>query len=301
MRPLPNLALTPQPRASHAQARLGDVGMAFYELLEESEPGSPSMQARFRSTEHTTGPWSAGLQHAGPPSALLTRAVRRLGGLPPDPLPARLSFDILAPVPVADLVVSARTLRAGRRVALAEASLAPADSPDRPVMSLRAWLLRQAAPEELGGSLPDTAGMMARAPAERGEPMPRPAGWHPGYLDAIDWRWVEGSLEAPGPAAVWTRLRGSLLAGEDPDPVERLVAVADSASGISAVASPRLLLFVNTDLTLHLTRAPVGDAIWMRARTTLDSIGVGRTNAELGDPGGQVASSAQTLFVAPRS
>jgi hypothetical protein len=275
--------------------------MAFYELLDEPEPGSRSQQGRFRSTEHTTGPWSAGLQHAGPPSALLARAVRRLGGLPPNPLPARLSFDILAPVPVADLVVTARTLRPGRRIALAEATLAPADSADRPVMTLRAWLLRQAAPDELGVPLPDTSAATAPAPAEGGQPMPRPPDWRPGYLDAIEWRWVEGSLQAPGPAAVWTRLRGSLVAGEEPDPVERLVAVADSASGISAVASPRRLLFVNTDLTLHLTRTPLGEAIWIRAATTLESIGVGRTDGTLGDQGGQVASSAQTLFVAART
>lgn len=277
------------------------MGIAFYELIHESEPGPQSQQARFRSTELTTGPWAAGLQHAGPPSALLTRMVRRLGGLPPDPLPARLAFDILAPVPVADLVVTARTLRPGRRVALAESTLAPADAPDQPVMALRAWLLRQAAPEELGDSLPDTASAMAPAPAQGGELMERPEGWHPGYLDAIDWRWVEGSFEAPGPAAVWTRLRGALVAGEDPDPLERLVAVADSASGISAMASPRQLLFVNTDLTLHLTRLPVGESIWLRATTTADPVGVGRTNGELGDARGQVASSAQTLFVAPRS
>ena len=96
---------------------------AFYELTEESDPGRGELSARVRSTVHTTGPWAAGLQHAGPPSALLTRCVRLLGGLPARALPARLTFDILSPVPVADLVVTARTLRPGRKVALAEATL----------------------------------------------------------------------------------------------------------------------------------------------------------------------------------
>ncbi len=131
--------------------------------------------------------------------------------------------------------------------------------------------------------------------------MPRSEGWHPGYIDAVDWLWVEGSFEAPGPAAVWTRLAVDLVDGEDTDPIEHLVAVADAASGISAVASPARMLFVNTDLTLHLTREPVGDEIWMRAQTTLDAAGIGRTTGDLGDRGGAVAHSAQCLFVEPRT
>ncbi len=272
---------------------------AFYQQLEESGAGLDATTARVRSTVHTTGPWAAGLQHAGPPSALLTRAVRRLGGLPANALPARLSFDILAPVPVTDLVLTARTLRPGRKVALAEATLAAAEAPERPVMTLRAWLLRQAQPPIAG--LPETP--TTPAPSWRVDlaPMPRPEGWHPGYLDAVHWMWVEGSFEAPGPAAVWTTLAVDLVEGEDPDPVERLVAVADSASGISAVASPADLVFVNTDLTLHLTREPVGEEIWMRAQTTLDPAGIGRTTGELGDRRGSVGHSAQCLFVEPRT
>lgn len=270
---------------------------AFYRVIEESATGE-SLTARFHSTQHTNGPWGAGLQHAGPPCALLTRAARRLGGLPPHCLPARMSFDILAPIPVTELVLTARTLRPGRRVALAEATLAAAADPERPVMALRAWFLRQAQPPL--ETLPETP--VTTAPGWGGDPTPmaRPAGWHPGYLDSIHWLWAEGSFEAPGPAAVWTRLAVALVEGEEPDPIERLVAVADSASGISAVANPRDLVFVNTDLTLHLTRTPAGEEIWMRANTTLNAAGIGCTIAELGDRTGAMARSAQCLFVEPR-
>jgi hypothetical protein len=276
---------------------------SFYQLLEESPAGSMSASARVHSTQHTTGPWAPGLQHAGPPSALLTRAVRRLGGLPDRALPARLSFDIHSPVPVADLVLTARTVRQGRRVALAEATLAGADEPDRPSMTLRAWLLRQLeAGSSAGRNIPVTPEPSAPPAApEALHPSPRPEGWHPGYLDAIRWLWAEGSLEAPGPAAVWTRLGVPLIDGEEPDPIERLVVVADAASGISAVASPTALVFVNTDLTLHLTREPVGEEIWIRAQTTLDAAGIGRATGDLGDRSGAVAHSTQCLFVEPRA
>jgi Acyl-CoA thioesterase C-terminal domain/Acyl-CoA thioesterase N-terminal domain len=275
------------------------VSHAFYEILEEQVDGT--YRGRFRSTDLTLGPWAPGLQHAGPPSALLTRSVGLLPDLPPDPLPARLSFDIHAPVPVAELVLTARTLRRGRRVALVEATLAAAHEVDRPLMTLRAWLLRQMGPD-VGATagLPSTPSAPAPPRPEGARPMARPAGWHPGYLDAIQWHWVEGSFEAPGPATVWTRMLAALVDGEDPAPIERLAAVADSASGISAVANPRDLLFVNTDLTLHITRPPVGESIWMRAATTLAPTGIGRTVGELGDAAGAVASSGQCLFVEPR-
>lgn len=271
---------------------------AFYEILEEPDPGMAQFDARLRSSPLTTGPWGPGLQHAGPPAALLARAVRRLGSAPERALAARLSFDILAPVPVADLVLTARMLRPGRRVALAQADLAEAAEPDRPLMTVRAWLVRQLGPQDAVPGLPATSTGRAPAPPDPWVPMVRPVGWHPGYLDAIDWHWVSGSLEEPGPAEVWTRLRGRLVDIEAPDPLDRLVAVADSASGISAVASPTTLLFVNTDLTLHLTRQPVDEVIWMRARTWLDGSGIGRTTGEIGDGAGTVATSAQCLFVA---
>lgn len=295
---MPSSVEHPPPLGAGARARLCGMDSSFYCLLDESVSGSSSLSARVHSSAHTTGPWAPGQQHAGPPSALLTRAVRRLGGLPDRALPARLTFDILGPVPVAELVLTARVLRPGRRIALAEATLATADRPEQPVMTARAWLLRQL--EHPIADLPPTPASPAPQWHEDVEPMTRPAGWHAGYLDAVQWRWVAGSFEAPGPASVWTHLTVGLVEGEQPDPIERLVAVADSASGISAVASPAQLLFVNTDLTLHLTREPVGQEIWLSAATTMDPAGIGRTVGELGDRQGGVAHSAQSLFVDAR-
>jgi hypothetical protein len=217
----------------------------------------------------------------------------------PEPsVPARLTFEILAPNPVADLILAARVVRPGRKVAMAEATLAAADQPDRPLLLMRAWLLRTL---DTSPELPQTPVEPAPATPTPWLPFERPLGWRDGYLDSIDWHWVSGSFESPGPATVWTRLRVALVAGEAPIPLERLVTVADSASGISAVASPEKLLFVNTDLTLHLTREPRGSEIWMSAETTLDPAGVGRTIGRLGDAAGVTTNPAQCLFVEPRT
>ena len=63
----------------------------------------PLGRDRFQATELTQGPWDPGLQHAGPPAALLGRAVERhwdRAGLQV----ARVTFEILRPLPIAELV-----------------------------------------------------------------------------------------------------------------------------------------------------------------------------------------------------
>jgi acyl-coenzyme A thioesterase PaaI-like protein len=205
-------------------------------------------------------------------------------------------MEILGPVPVADLEVSARVVRPGARVALCEAVLTPAGA-DRPVARLSAWRLR-------------TADEPIDLPATPVEPAPEaghltslPDTWGggvDGYLAAVEWRWVDGAFETPGPACAWTRLRVPLVEGETPSGVQRVMAVADSGSGLSAAADVRTLVFVNTELSVHLTRPPSGDRVWMRSVTTLDPAGVGLARTVLGDEAGAIGSGEQTLFVAPR-
>lgn len=270
------------------------VSECFYERVEETDAGGLEVHGRFRSTHHTVGPWDRRHQHAGPPTALLVRALERLGAGPESPLPARVTVEILAPVPVSDLLVRARVDRPGRKVAWCTGEISPADEPDRPVVRLQAWLLRRT-PEPL--DLPATE---PTEPPPAGVPVGRPEGWGEGYLDAVAWQVVDGGFTRPGPATVWTALRVDVVGGEEPSGVQRLAAVADSGSGISALGDPRSLLFVNTDLTLHLSREPQGEHIWMSARTTLDPHGIGVARTTLGDRTGAAGTSAQMLFVAPR-
>src|SRR5919198_74797 len=75
----------------------------------------------FEPTELTRGPWDPRAQHAGPPAALVGRAVELAGrdGL----RTARITFDIPRPVPIAPLEVATRVVRGGRRVELVQASV----------------------------------------------------------------------------------------------------------------------------------------------------------------------------------
>lgn len=255
---------------------------AFYEQLDDR---------RFRSTEHTVGPWSAQMQHMGPPSALLTRQLERCA--PRDDVAlSRITVEVLGPVPPVDVEVSAEVVRPGRTIELLGAEMVAGG---RPVARARGWRLAVA----------DTADLAVGA----GDPLPgpdqgserdTPEGWVPGYLDALEWRWLRGHLSEPGPGTAWARLRVEVVAGEDPSPLQRLMAAADSANGVAARLDAREWLFLNTDLTVHLHRAPRGEWTGLDAETVLGPAGAGVCSAVLHDETGPVGRCAQILTVRHR-
>jgi Thioesterase-like superfamily len=244
---------------------------------------------RFVPSESTRGPWDPDAQHAGPPSALLGRALERCEPREGARL-GRVTFEILRPVPLAPLAVEARVTRPGRSVELLEASLS---GPDGEVMRARAWRL-QAGEVELA------------APSE--DPPPGPdrgaesdffaTGQTVGYHTAMEWRFVRGAFLEPGPATVWMRMRMPLVAGEQPTPLQRVLVAADSGNGVSAALDWRDYLFINTDLSVHLLRPPTGQWVCLDAVTRVD--GLGLTDTALWDEDGRIGRAAQTLLVRRR-
>ncbi len=243
---------------------------------------------RYAGSPHTAGPWSHEFMHAGPPTALLAHGSAQLVDAGRLRL-GRICVEILSPVPVGEVQVEAAIVRPGSSVALVESRLSAAG---RDIMLARCWYLRC----DDAVDVPSTP--VAAAPPP-GHPSDRPSGWLGGYLDAVEWRWVSGGFEEPGPGSVWARPRVALVAGHEASAEERLLMVADSASGVSAVASPRDLIFVNTDLTVHLLRRPQGEWLWLRAQTWLDANGSGVARGTLGDAQGELGATGQLLFVRP--
>jgi hypothetical protein len=244
---------------------------------------------RFLATELTRGPWDPGLQHAGPPAALLGRAVeaRERHGMQV----VRVTFEILRPVPIGPLRVGTRLLRAGRSVELLEASLRAGDAE-----VMRATALRMRAADL---PLPEPAAQPdPLPPPDQGRPVPFfPTGQPVGYHTAMDVRFVAGSFLDPGPAAVWMRMRHPLLPAEPPSPLVRVLVAADSGNGVSAVLDWRRWRFVNADLTVSLFRQPAGQWVGLDARTSVSRAGVGLAASTLHDEHGPIGHGLQSLLV----
>jgi len=244
---------------------------------------------RFASTPHTRGPWDPAFQHAGPPAALLGRAIERCE--PRDGFVlARATFEILRAVPVAEVEVAVRVARPGRSVELLEGELT---AEGEPVMTVRAWrVLATTAPSvDRDPPPPDR-------PAEPSPPPPGLDGF--GYGRAVDLRFAAGGWGQRRPATVWTRLLQPVVPDEEPSGVQRVLAVADSGNGVSAVLSWDEWLFINTELTVHFRRPPRGEWICLDAETSIAAGGAGLARSVLSDDDGVVAQGAQALLVAPR-
>ncbi|MDQ1713477.1 MAG: hypothetical protein QOE45_2927 [Frankiaceae bacterium] len=252
---------------------------AFYEPLGDG---------RYRATAHTAGPWDPAAQHAGPPSALVGGVIERCA--PRDDLMvARVTCEILGPVPVGEVSVEARVARPGRSVELIEAVLR-ADGRD--AMLARAWRIRRAE----GPSVPSRD----PAPPPRVDAPGVPESLRKGYLGALDWRFVRGGFGVPGPAAAWTRLDVAVVAGEEPTPLQRVLAVADSGNGISGELDWNDWWFINTELTLHTYREAVGEWVCLDASTTIAPNGAGLATSTLSDDEGPLGRAGQALLVGPR-
>jgi acyl-coenzyme A thioesterase PaaI-like protein len=247
-------------------------------------------RGRFASTPATAGPWDPSAQHGGPPAALLTRAVEALD---PGRVVGRLTMELLGPVPVGPLEVRASVVRPGRSVQLVEATAYDVQR-DRACARATAWLF------PAGGQAPATAGAAPERGPDQGVTREPPPSWSRGYLDAIEWRWVEGTIEEPGPAVVWMRPRTALVDGEPMSPVQRLMTCVDSASGVSSAVDFEQWMFLNTELTVHVLRPPVGDWVCLDATTVLGGGSIGVATATVSDEGGVVARSAQALLVVRR-
>jgi acyl-CoA thioesterase len=92
-----------------------------------------------------------------------------------------------------------------------------------------------------------------------------------------------------------------LIAGEDITPLERLLVMADAASGVSAVLDWDRWMFINVDLGVHLERPPQGEWMAMAASTQMGDQGAALCTSRLYDERGRVGVSTQSLLVGPRS
>jgi hypothetical protein len=199
--------------------------------------------------------------------------------------------EVLGPIPAGEVAVRASVERPGRAIALLGAEL---EAGGRVVLRRAAWRIAPATPPPWPAAPRPDARTGAGAVA-----VGTPEGWLPGYLDALEWRWLSGGLGEPGPGRAWARPLIPLVAGEESTPWQRLALVADSANGIGAPLDLRRWLFVNTELTLHLHRPPRGEWIGVDARTAVGRPGWAPRRASCSTPPAPWAAPPRPWSCAP--
>ena len=247
----------------------------------------------YASTDLTRGPWHPDHQHGGPPIALAARCIARAAAALELTHVARLTANLLRPIPIAELAIEVQTDYAGRNVAHFSARMIALG---KDVARFTAVAQREAGldiPAELPGHpLPQAPLAVEESPAAPFLFASKNAGYH----NLIEGRIAQG-VAFRGPSAAWFRLRHPLVAGEAPSPLERVAVAADSGNGISAILDFHRYIFVNSDLTINLLRQARGEWVCIDARTLLGPDRGGLSEARLFDAEGLIGRSTQSLAI----
>ncbi len=246
---------------------------------------------RYLATELALGPWYPGALHGGAPAALLARV---LSDSIPDPALrlARMTCELVRPVPVGPLSIRVETVRPGRRVTLLDAFLSDPDGTE--VTRARALFVR---PSELSAT-------PLVPPAFPGPEAGRPNDWtsnSPMFAThAMEIRFVEGAFRQVGRSTAWFRLRHPLIAGEPMRGVDLAFAAGDFGNGIAPALSWEEHMFINPDLTVYLEREPEGEWVALQSETRVLAGSVAVAHSVLWDPQGRIGHATQALLVGPR-
>jgi len=240
------------------------------------------------------GPWDPTMQHGGAPASLVVWAAERIPTRDPMQV-ARLTIDLLRPVPVAPLQIQSKVVREGRKIQLCEVTL-----------------LAQGIEVARGSVLKIRCADAPLPPHVADEPLDVPGPEHGdvpeglvgeetnAFISGLALRTVKGAFHQIGPAAIWFRAQRAIVAGAPISPAMRAAMTGDFCNGVSSILDFRRWTFINADLTVSLARQPVGEWILLDARSWLGNRGCGIAFARLGDAQGYFGRAVQSMVIEER-
>ena len=257
-------------------------------------PAVYQVEGRYvRSGAGAAGPWDPKMQHGAGPAALVAWVAERLDTEEPMRI-ARLTLDLLRPVPVAPLEIRSEIIRQGRKIQVASICLLA-----QGVEVVRASVMKVRVSDP--GTPSELAAVALNYPAPeashelKGEQRVKAA-----FLAGISARLASGAMRRPGPAAIWFRANQAIVEGERTSPVMRAAIAADFCNGVSSMLDMKKWSFINADMTLHMARPPIGEWILVDAETWLGPDGGGTAMGRLADSTGYFGRAAQSLIIERR-
>jgi len=252
---------------------------------------------RVLSSPNAAGPWDPSMQHGSAPASLVVWAAEAI----PTPVPmhiARVTIDLMRPVPVAPLTLETEVLREGRKIQLCAVRLRAGNAV---VVSATVLKIKAQDFETQGLALPPEAGdLPVELPGpdqSRVEPVDFSSS---AFVTGISLRAARGRFGVPGPGAIWYRADRPLVEGSPVSQAMRAVVAADFCNGTSAVLDFREWTFINADLTVSFARQPVGEWILLDAESWVGPDGAGLAMARLADTRGYFGRAVQSLVIEKR-
>jgi acyl-coenzyme A thioesterase PaaI-like protein len=253
------------------------------------------MEAIFRvdgahvvTSPDAAGPWDPNMQHGGAQASLVVWAAERIPAAVPMQV-ARVTIDLMRPVPVAPLTLETEVLREGRKIQLCAVRLFANGTFTVGATVLKIKKQAQPLPNDVIEPPLDVP-----APEQsRVEPQNSPFGL------GMTIRAARGRFGGLGPGAIWYRADRPLIEGFPISQAMRAVAASDFCNASSAL-DYRKWTFLNADLTVSMAREPVGEWILLDAVSWIGPDGAGLAMARLADMRGYFGRCAQSLVIEQR-
>ena len=232
------------------------------------------------------------MQHGSAPASLVVWAAESIS----TPVPmqvARVTIDLMRPVPLTELALETEVLRAGRKIQLCAVRL-KSDG----VVVLGATVLKIR--REVQPLPPDIADLPVALPGPEAS-FPEPANFSTSpFVKCVSLRAARGRFGVRGPGAIWYRVDRPLIAGAGISQAMRAVVAADFCNGTSAALDFHQWTFINADLSVNFAREPVGEWILLDAESWIGPDGAGLAMARLADTSGYFGRVVQSLVVEKR-
>jgi hypothetical protein len=247
---------------------------------------------RVVTSPDAAGPWDAGMQHGSAPAALVVWAAEAMPTREPMRI-ARVTIDLMRPVPVAPLTIETEVLREGRKIQLCAVRLRAENAVVVSATILKIKAQAPALPPEIRDQPVELPG-----PDQAREEQPDFSSSP--FVAGISMRAARGHFGVPGLGAIWYRADRPLVEGSPVSQVMRAVVAADFCNGTSAALDFRQWTFINADLTVSFSREPRGEWILVDAESWIGPDGAGLAIARLADQNGYFGRAIQSLVIEKR-
>ena len=231
------------------------------------------------------------MQHGSPPASLVVWAAERIATAVPMRI-ARVTVDLMRPVPVAPLTIESEVVREGRKIQLCAIRLLA-----KGVVVVAATVLKIKV--QIDALPPEAVIEQVELPGPEQSRVEQADSSSP-FVTCMSLRAARGHFGRPGPGAIWYRIDRPIIEGAPVSQAMRTMAAADFCNGTSSVLDFREWTFLNADLTVNFSREPSGDWVLLDAESWIGPEGAGLAMARLADERGYFGRAIQTLVIEKR-
>src|SRR5262249_36648049 len=186
---------------------------------------------------NAAGPWDPRMQHGSAPAGLAVWAAQSV----PTQVAmrvARVTVDLMRPVPLAPLTLETEVLREGRKIQLCAIRLRAGGTVVVAASVLKVKLQAESVPPDVGGPELTLPGPDV-SPEDPAQFSNSP------FVMGMQLRAARGTFGVQGPGAIWYRIRRPFVEGSAVSQAMRAVIAADFCNGTSAALDFRDWTFLN--------------------------------------------------------